>query len=427
MIEKLRSNQFFKNNATFFIGSLAVAFINYAYYPIVGKLLSVESFGEVQVLVSFFIQLTVFLTVLGLVTTNVVVNEDDAKKSNKVVRELERAALYLAAVLFFVIVISSTFLQDILKFQSPVPFIAIAGVFMVSSILAMRGAFLRAKQDFLAASIQGIIASISKIIFSALLIIAGFSTSGAIAGLLIAQIISLVYATRRAKSLGYTKQKNSGGSIRHSVRLPDFTVIRPYYRYMLFVFGVSIITTFMYSLDVAVVKFFFSPEQAGQYASIATIARIIFFLTGSFAVVILSTVKKTATPSANYSILIRSFIITLVLGGSAALFFTLFPTFTVHLLFGDRYDSMVHLLPPLSIAMLFASLSAIVSNYHIALGHYLVLLWVSLGFAITVILILNNHSNVDQVVLSFLAGSFVIASLLIGWTGYRALPLLQKK
>lgn len=424
MKEKLLGNQFVKNNAIFFVGSILVAFINYIYYPIVGRFLPVESFGEVQVLISFFLQLTVFLTVLGLVTTGVVVNEKDDRKSSLIVKELQKAALLVSLIAAVGIVLLSPVLQSLFKFESSIPFMLIAVVFLISLLLSFKSAFIRAKQDFFAASAQGIIGGVGKIIFSVMLILVGFSTSGAIAGLLMAQIFALYYASYVARKLGYVSDSEVGIGQRIRTLMPDLSVVKRFYVYVAFVFGVSLITTLMYSLDVAVVKYLFSAEEAGVYAGIATIARIIFFLTGSFAVVILSTAKLSATPSDNYRVLVKSLLLTIAFGGAAALFFVLFPSFTVHLLFGSRYDAMIHLLPPLSIAMLLMSISNLLANYYIALKQYLVLLWVSIGFVITIGLITFYHETISQVVYSFLAGSVAICLLLLSWSTVRALPLI---
>ena len=421
-LRKLKSNSFIKNNGIFFIGSLLVAFINYLYYPVLGRLLPIDAFGEVQVIISFYLQLTVFLTVLTLIATNVVVNESNRDTANAVVGEIERFALYLSMLLSVIVIALAVPLQQALKFESSMPFVAITGVFIVSVVLAFRSAYLRAKQDFWAASLQGIIAGTAKLALSALLVVIGFRTVGAIGGLLAAQIVSLYYAGRRAKKLGFSRPAQS----RRLFRPVNFAVLKPFYGYAGLVLVVSLITTMMYSLDVTIVKYLFSPELAGQYASISTIARIIFFLTGSFAVVILSTVKRSADARTNYMMLVRSFIITLVLGGSTATFFALFPTFTIHLLFGQRYDQFAHLLPLLSFAMLFAALAVLVGNYHLALAHYKVLIFVLIGAGITAVAIYLSHSTIDAVVTSIFIGNFSLAAILIGWTGYRALPLLKR-
>jgi len=84
VLTAVRSSSFVRHNAIFFFGSVAVGVLNYVYYPILGRMLSVEAYGEVQALVSLFLQMLVFLVVMSQVTINVVANYTDEDKKRRV-------------------------------------------------------------------------------------------------------------------------------------------------------------------------------------------------------------------------------------------------------------------------------------------------------------------------------------------------------
>ncbi len=410
-IKNLKQNEFFRNNFVLFVGSLLVAFLNYLYYPVLGRLLSVESFGEVQVILSFFTQLTVFLSAFMLITTNIVVNEPNKKVANQAVTELSRAALYASLVILVLISALAIPLQNALKFDSPVAFILLGIIFTIGVATAFQAAYLRAKKDFVATSLQGVYNALGKIIFSALFVILGFQTAGAIGGVVAAQVVALIYVFYRAKKLGYEK-------VSQSTRGINWELIKQYLPYSLFVFLVTLVLTLLYSFDTVIIKYLFSPEIAGQYAGVSTIARIILFVTGSFAIVLLSSVKVSAPAKDNVSQLTRSVVVTLLLGGGATLFFSLFPVFITHLLFGERYDSMAHLLPYISFTMLFISLATLLANYHIALRHYWVLLHVGFGVLTGVVLLSLFHATVNDIVISIFYSSAALLASLGAWTSY---------
>jgi O-antigen/teichoic acid export membrane protein len=414
-----KKSSFLRQNTVFFIGSLVVSGLNYLYYPVLGRLLPIESFGETQVLISFYTQITIFLSVLTLVAINVVVNEQDSKVANTTVSELERLATYAGIGVLLIITLLAIPLQYMFKFESFWPFIVIGLVFVVSIPLSFRTAYLRGKSDFFATSLQGIIGSASKIIVAAVLVFIGLKTAGAVGGILAAQLIALVYAMYKAHSLGFVKTETTSKKI-------NWAVIKPLAPYAGLVLVVSLLTTLQYSLDVSIIKYLFSAEVAGQYAGISTIARIIFFLTGSFAVVLLSAVKTTQSPETNYKLLLRSLGITMGLGGVTTLIFCLLPTEVTHLLFGTRYDVFAHVLPQLSIAMLAMSLVMLIANYHIALRHNLVVVFVAIGAIITYCMIFAQHASVEEVVNGVFVGSISMLILLVGWTAFRALPILRK-
>jgi O-antigen/teichoic acid export membrane protein len=419
LVTKIKGNEFFRNNATLFIGSLLVAFLNYLYYPVLGRLLSVEQFGEVQVLLSFLTQLSVILTAFGLLTTNIVVNEEK-QKANQIVTELSRAALYVSIGLLVVISLAAVPLQQALKFSSWVPFVLLGAAFIVGAILTFQGGYLRAKKDFLATSIQGIVGSLAKIILSGVLVLIGFQTAGALGGFVIAQVLTLLYTTYQVRKRGFEKQSTSKNKV-------DWGLIRPHLPYVLFAFATTMVMTLFYSFDAVLVKYLFSPEIAGQYAGISTMARVVLFLTGSFGVVLMSSVKLDAAVQQNARQLIKATLITIGMGGVAALIFALFPSFMTHLLFGTRYDALSYLLPYLSFSMLFVSVAMLLSNYHVALRQYWVLLYVGIGVVIVTVLLALNHATVEAVVVSIFYGSASLLVSLAAWTAYTILPALRNR
>lgn len=412
MLSRLRENSFMRNNAIFFVGSLTVSFLNYLYYPVLGRLLSVESFGELQVLVSLFAQFTVFITVLTLIATNIVVNEKNVKLANKTINELEKITSYIAFALLLLLIILSPRLKSTLQFESVWPFIIIGFVFVAGISLGFRTAYLRGKGDFAATSIEGILASTSKIIASAILVIVGFKTAGAIGGLLVAQFIALAYAGYKTKKIGFIKEK--------SARLPNWDLLKPQLKYSLLVLFVSFICTVQFTADILIIKYLFSPEVAGAYAGVATIARIIVYLAGSFAIVLLSSVEVNKPPEENSKLLLRSLLMAGTLSGIATLIFSFFPSQSLHLLFGSKYDGFAHLLPLLSVAMFMMTICNIIANYHIALRHYRAMMYVGGGALVGIIAVLTHHVSPDEVVQSITVGAGAMLTGLLCWTGYRA-------
>jgi O-antigen/teichoic acid export membrane protein len=76
VVQKIRdniaSNVFLKNNAVFWITSLIVSFVNYLYYPILGRLMRPADFGETQTIISIFTQTAVFFQVIGLISIGII-------------------------------------------------------------------------------------------------------------------------------------------------------------------------------------------------------------------------------------------------------------------------------------------------------------------------------------------------------------------
>lgn len=415
-LNKFKSDNFFKLNLIFFIGSLAVSFLNYLYYPILGRLLSVESFGELQLIVSMYTQVTILFTVLSLITVNIVANNDSNEEIQTTISEFQKLSLYISIALLILSILIAPILQSIFKFESAVPFVLMICILISNLPIVFRTAYLRGKSDFLGTSFSGIITSVSKIIISSLLVYIGLKTSGAIGGLIIANIINFIYINSRIKKHGFKKLKNSK-------RFPDWKLIKPQLPYAALVLFTSLIITLYSSIDVTLVKYLFPVDVAGRYAGISIISNIVLFITGSFAVVILSTVKKIQPASTNNKILLKSFILTSLVGGSIAIIFSLLPNQTVNLLFGNKYSEFADLLPYLSISMLLVSLSTLFTNYHIALRNYSISIFVFISAFITAILLIFNNQSPTTIVQSLLMGSALMFTLVSVWSIYKALNI----
>ncbi|HSE61656.1 MAG TPA: oligosaccharide flippase family protein, partial [Candidatus Saccharimonadales bacterium] len=162
IVRLVRSSDFLRQNAILFVGSLLVSALNYAYYPVLGRLLSVEEFGEVQVLVSLFLQLTLFLVVLGQVTVNIVANYKDVRAKHEIIFELEKLALLLSGAVFVIGALFSWQLRNALHFESAWPFIVLLLTLIASVPLAFRSAYLRGQKKFSQVSVANIIGAVGK-------------------------------------------------------------------------------------------------------------------------------------------------------------------------------------------------------------------------------------------------------------------------
>lgn len=397
-IHTIKTNKFLRMNAVFFVGSMIVAFLNYLYYPVLGRMLPTETFGELQVIVSAFMQMTIILNVLSMVSISILINQKDKRVARTTIHELEKASIYLGIGALLAVAIITEPLRQALKFESIYPFLAITLVFIATIPLTFRNAQLKAHQDFSGTSIASAIGAIAKLIFSVILVYVALETVGAVIGILAAQIIALIYSNIRAKRFGYEKLEGAS-------KKPDFTLLKPYLPYAGFVLCLSLITTLQVSMDVAIMKYLFSPEEAGNYSAVATISRIIFFAIGSIIAVLLSSINKNDPHKTHWSVLVRSLLLTIGIGGSITLVFCLFPTFIMHLLMGTRYDVLTHLLPAISLATLAASIVTLQTTYHIGLHNYRVLIPAALGFITTIGLIVLRHDTIDLVVSGILIGS----------------------
>lgn len=396
----VKKSTFLKHNAIFFAGSVAVGALNYAYYPVLGRLMNPSAFGEIQVLVSLFLQFTIFLNVLSLITVTITVNYTDSEKAHRMIFELEKLASYVALGLLIFSIVAGGFLQHLLHFASPLPFVSLALAMLTSIPLTFRSAYARGQKRFGIASMSQLIGAATKIALSAGLVIMGLGVTGAIGGIALAQLIAFLYAARYAARLGFTRPSDT-----HYGTLPDLKLVLPELKFAGAVFIGLLAITMAMTVDIIVVKYFFDAHTAGLYAGVATVARIIFFLATPISQVLMPMITSEQPIKKSLQLLKKSLFLTTIICGSVLLACIIMPKFIMRVLMGVEYITYASLLPPLALAIFLISIANLNFMFILALRQKMIMLVGIISFAVSLSFLLIWHHDLHAVVLSMLGGS----------------------
>lgn len=400
VLQKIKQDAFLKNNIIFFFSSLLVAFLNYLYHPIIGRMMTVEQFGEVQTILSFVFLSGVILTVFRMIVLDISKNNEESPEN---ISSLFTLAVLLHIPILLFLIIGSPFLSSFFSFQDPWSFALFSLCLALSIPNTFYSSHLNGKNNFFVLSVSNIIPAASKITISVVLIYLGFAVYGAITGLIISSLISIIYIRHNISGFHISLQKN-------------FTKIKEVAKkelpYAALVISSLALITFLYSGDILIVKHFFSPEVAGAYAGIATIARIIFFITASVSGVLVSSVKISNTKSENKIIFIKGLKIIVLVGGVTSLFFIFFPKFVISILLGEKYLALSALLPLLSVSLFLISILNLFISYFLALRDK-ELLKISVITSVAFVLFLCYVNNsIKEIIFSFILTSLLALALL---------------
>jgi O-antigen/teichoic acid export membrane protein len=402
-LKSIAQDKFLKNNAIYFCGTLIVSIFNYIYHPTLGRMMSVEEFGEVQTLISLFSQLAIPVGIFGIIVLNIVSNQKTKEDSRETILMLYKFAMMIAIGIGSLIIICSPLLKSFFNFSSIYPFISLAVILILGFLLTFRLAVLQATQNFKTVSIGQIFASSGRLIFAAVLVYAGWSSFGAISAIILAQVVAFLYIAPKAKKVF----DFSGWNIKISREK-----IKEELKYGSLILAVSLCVTFLYTADVMIVKHYFPNETAGLYSGVSIIARIIFFITGSIVGVLMPSVKLKDEGNSNSKILKKSLLLVFGLGGTALIFFSLFPELIIKILIGERYLIYAPLLPKLSLLLFLTSVLNLLFYYLLALRNYKIAFIAIAGISISAISSFFYHNTLIHIINNFLFGAFVILGLL---------------
>jgi O-antigen/teichoic acid export membrane protein len=404
IIKKILDDSFLKHNLIFFVGSMVAAFLSYLYHPVLGRMMSLEDFGETEALISLYGQLAIFLTVFSYVAINITSNSDNEHYRNAVIDKLRKISLGLAVIISLLLLVFNGYLKSALRLESSYPFFALAALLLLGVAATFKNAYLQGRRNFKAVSVNGIIGSAGKLFFAILLVALGWRVFGAIFGLILAQIASLFYLFQKTGTS--LKLSKSAGS-----QLNKGEIRRQLYYGFLILVSIGVVT-FLNSSDILWIKHYFSPKEAGAYSGVAMVGRIIFFVTGSVTGVLFPSIKPSNHSEVNNRTLLKALVLIFVLGGGVWLIFALFPEPVIKFLIGQRYLGLSHILPRLGLMLFFASVINAVFFYLLALRKYAVGFIAFFGFLLVSLLSLFFHQTIEQIVNNFLIGTILIIFLL---------------
>ncbi len=371
----------------FMLSVLLVNGGNYLYNLILGRILGPEQFADAAVLITFLLVLSFVAMTFQLVTAKFsVLFEDDLFKSfiSKVYKYAFAAGISFGAL----IVIFSKQLQQLFNTSSSDMFIVFGiGVPLYFLMSVNRGVF-QGKKEFKFLSITYQAEMLSRLIITlGLLFLFNIQSSLVIAiGILISFGFGLI--PFKFKNLRFNTSVVIQASKTKLVR--NFFIITAFYEFTQIIINNS---------DILLVKHYFESYEAGLYASLALIGRIVYFIAWMFVMLLLPTVvqlKKEGKATAPILFKYVGYIATIA--SIIILCCSLFPETAITLLFGKSYLAIAPLLWKYALATGLFAVSNIFAYYYLSLDRYVPVIFSGIFGMLQMGLVIFFHESLEQVV-----------------------------
>lgn len=388
----------------FMLSVLIVNGGNYLYNLILGRILGPAQFADAAVLITFLLVLSFVAMTFQLVTAKFsVVFENET--FNYFISKIYKNASIIGIISGLLIIIFSKQLQQVFNTSSSTMFVIFGvGVPLYFLMSVNRGVY-QGKQEFKLLSITYQAEMLSRLLITLVLIyLLNIQSSVVIAiGILISLGFGLVpfkFENLRFKTKGiieYAKSK----------QVRNFFVITAFYELTQIIINNS---------DILLVKHYFESYEAGLYASLALIGRIVYFIAWMFVMLLLPTVvqlkkdgKKTAPVLFKYVGYIAGIALLIVFGCS------LFPKTAIILLFGDSYLAMAPLLWQYALATGLFAISNIFAYYYLSLDRYIPVVISGVFGVLQMSLVIFFHNSLEQVVHMQIVAMFLLLVLQVSF------------
>ena len=371
----------------FMISVLLVNGGNYLYNLVLGRFLGPEKFADAAILITFLLVLSFVAMTFQLVTAKfTVIFENKVFKS--FITNTYTNALVVGVALGIAVILFSSELQSFFNTTSSKMFVIFGlGIPFYFLMSVSRGVF-QGKKEFQNLSITYQLEMLSRLTITfVLLYYLQLPSSILIATGIICSFVFGLFPIRFHK-ISFSKKFSLEKS--QNILVRNFFIITAFYELTQIIINNS---------DILLVKHYFASYEAGLYASLALIGRVVYFIAWMFVMLLLPTVvqlkkdgKSTTPILLKYVSYIAAIATVIVLGCY------LFPNQVIQILFGNGYIEIAPLLWKYALATGVFAISNIFAYYYLSLDKYVPVILSGIFGMLQIVLVVLFHDTLEQVV-----------------------------
>ncbi len=230
----------------------------------------------------------------------------------------------------------------------------------------------------------------------------GYAIFGALTAFLIGIILAFIITTYMLKKYLFSS----------AMVKPD---ILPLIKYSSAVLVQGLALTSMYTTDLLIVKHFLSPEQAGLYAALAILGRVVFFGASPITHVMFPIIAKKHLNGEKYlGILYLSIALILAFALSITGFYFLFPDIPLGFLYGTNFLDGAPLLWLFAVFMTLLSIAMLLTQFFLSIGNVKSVYIFVLAAILQAGLVWLNHESLFVVVeMSIISAALLVLCLFV--------------
>lgn len=392
-----------KSSLVLFVIMMAGNFLNYLFQIIMGNKLSVEDYGTLSALLSIIAILSVVSLIITTVCARYTVHyREDSSRIRHLVFIMLKVVAISATIIIIVGILCAPWISLVLKIKSSQLIIYTLIVTAVSMFTSVVLGILQGLKRFFDYGTTNFIAIAGKLVFSLILVALGVGLFGPLTAIMLGMILATGYG------LYHIRDK-----IKYISSDPLIFDWKDFFCFTGKVLLIQVCISLITNGDILLVKYFFSPQDAGLYSSAMVIGKIsLYAATAIVAALYPMTMEQVAKGHGAKRLLYKSLLYSGGLALCCALVLNVFSGLIIRLLYGQQYASSAALLLPISAFVIPVTLYTIMMNYQLATGQIRSLsLTLISSIIICGVLVQFLHQSIEQMIyciaLVLIAGVFV--------------------
>lgn len=391
-------------------GNMAVNAINYGYHLIMGRVLGPADYGVLASIYSILYLISVIPSSASVAIVKFISSAKNEGEVYSIYKSLSVFVFYLAVALSLALFILSPLIAGFLHIDSFWTVSLVSFILFFSLTALVNQSTSQGLLKFVGTVGPNFVSAALKLILGIALVWLGWSVFGAMIGVVAGAVVSYFY------SLWFVRK------ILKESKYKKFN-LKPFFTYALPVLVSALAFTSLFTVDVILVKHFFPPFEAGIYAALSTLGKIIFFAASPVAATMFPIVAgRKARGEAHRKVFLASLGLTVLIAAAITGFYWLFPNIAIGILYGSAYLSAKSALVWMGVFILFYSLSYLLVNYSLSLGESKIVYFPLAAAILQVPLVWFFHGSmigVIQISLGLGAVMFVFLSAYLGYNHFK--------
>lgn len=371
----------------FMLSVLIVNGGNYLYNLLLGRLLGPSQFADAAVLITFLLVLSFVAMTFQLATAKFSVVLQSQVLQN-FISKVYKYATIIGISFGLLIIVFAKQLQLLFNTSTSSMFTIFGIGVPIYFLMSVNRGFYQGKKDYKSLSVTYQLEMLSRLLITlGLIFVLNIQSSVVIA---IGILLSFGFGLVPFKSKYFTFKKVEILDQKLSKQVIRFFVITAFYELTQIIINNS---------DILLVKHYFDSYQAGLYASLALIGRIVYFIAWMFVMLLLPEVVQLKKDGKSTAPILFKYIMYIAIIASVIIIAcALFPKLAILMLFGDSYLAIAPLLWKYALATGLFAISNIFAYYYLSLDKYIPVILSAIFGILQVVLIVIYHSNLQEVV-----------------------------
>lgn len=407
--KKFLKHELINGSIYIFVGSMFGNILNFLFNLFMSRNLSVEQYGILTATISLIMLITI--PVGSIIPT--IVNfagsrfaKEDYESVKAFFIKIIKPLVTISLILFFCFIVFAKYIGDFFQISDE-SLIIIAGLIVaMAHVGIVNSGLLQAKLAFKFISFSNLIASFIKLLVGVLLVFLGFNVKGAIWALFLSGVILYVLSFVYLRNI-FKSQSNNSNKI-HFKNLVSYGIPSSL---------ATLSMTSLISTDILLVKHFFDPLQAGVYAGLSLVGKVIFFFSAPITSVMFPLIIKKHAKNENYNNTFKmALVVVFIPSVLISIFYFSYPDLSISFFIKNKtYLSASGLLGLFGIFITMYSLISLFVYYFLSVNKTRVYIPVVFSAIAQAVLITFYHDSLFGVVIISLVMSVILLLILLSY------------